>query len=225
VPYECKGNKTLFVLCKGDQNIIKKYLAVTPFEYISDLFVISISDFTNSKKLPLMDCGLIFPVKYKNLFGGYYMFEYEDHEYAIAAGRDLWGYPKKYGKIDLIETNSKIRGTVKRNNKVIIDITCDLSKKISKVERPKLTPHLNIHVIPKADGPGIFSMRIISRDTSPDFELISERYGESTVTMDGLSTDPLNEFAPLSILGGGFTVGNFLASEKNGWGKVIATLI
>ena len=77
VPYECKDNKTLFAVCRGDEEQVRRYLEPTPFEFLSDIFVVSISDFTNSKKLSFMDCAIVLPVKYKEIYGGYYLFEYE----------------------------------------------------------------------------------------------------------------------------------------------------
>lgn len=235
VPYECKNQPTLFAICQGDEKRIRKYLSPTPFEYVSDIFLIAISDsrkriclkFPNEKR-PVMDCGLVFQVKYKGILGGYYMFEYEDYDYAIAAGRELWGYPKKYGKITFSKEGKKVRGAVTKEGKTIVQIETDLSKPLNNVPKLTLYPHLNIQIMLEPDGK-IFTKRIISRDTSPDYELISEEYGETTAFLDGvvegLPLDPLHELMPKKVLGGGVKVGNFLASEKNGWGKVIDTLI
>jgi acetoacetate decarboxylase len=235
VPYECKNQPTLFAVCQGDEAIIRKYLSPTPFEYVSDIFLIAISDSKKrvclnfpDEKRPVMDCSLIFQVKYKGIRGGYTMFEYEDYDYAIAAGRDLWAYPKKYGKIIFSKKGQKVKGVVIKEGKTIVQIETDLSKPVKNL--PKLTtyPHLNIQILLEPDGK-IFTKRIISRDTSPDYELISEECGETTVFLDGviekLPLDPLHELMPKKVLGGGVKVGNFLASEKNGWGKVIDTLI
>ena len=89
--------------------------------------------------------------------------------------------------------------------------------------RLKLTPHFNMHVMPRGDGPGWREMRIIERDTSPDFELRSERFGRAKVKLRSLPGDPLGEFMPKEVLGGSFIVGDFHATAKNGWGKTIAT--
>lgn len=232
VPSECKNWRKLFAVCQGEEEQIRKYLDLTPFEYVSDMFIVKISDSTNRiypscphEKWPFMDCSLIFPVKYKDIFGGYYMFEYENHDYAIAAGRELWGYPKKYGKISLTEDKKMIRGTCIRSGKNIVEIECDLSKPINNVPKVNTDPHLNIHVIPKPDGPGIFSMRIILRDLSTATKLIHEELGETKVHLDGLPWDPLHELRPQKVLGGGLVIGDLLITEKNGWGKVLETLI
>ncbi|SHE32577.1 acetoacetate decarboxylase [Seinonella peptonophila] len=227
VPYECMNNRTLFALCQGDRTIIERFLEPTPFEYVDNQFVVSISDFRNCNKVPYMDCAIVIPVKYKDQLGGYYLFEYEDHDAAIAAGRDLWGYPKKFATIQLSKENDQgmIRGTASREGQVIMEIECDCSQPSEQLSLPQITPHLNLQVFPRPDGPGIESMRVISRDTSPDFKKKSEKFGKTKVTLQGLSTDPLNLLQPSYVIGGGITVGDFYATDENGWGKILDTLI
>src|SRR5699024_9424948 len=132
----------------------------------------------------------------KDIIGGYYLFEYEDDDAAVAAGRELWGYPKKLGHMTLEKTGDVIKGTASRRGEKLIEIECDFSQK-SKEDFPRLKvfPHLNIHTIPRLDGPGIFSQRIIARDNSPDCKLLSEEFGTAKVKLFSGKTDPLGEFS------------------------------
>jgi acetoacetate decarboxylase len=223
VPYQCKGNRILYVVCRGDRRVIDKYLKHTPFESVDDRYVVSIADFSKCDKASFMDAAIVLPIRFRNKLGGYYLFEYENNDSAIAAGRDLWGYPKKYAAITLAQRGKTVSGTVVRGGKTIMNVSCDLSRPLASVPRLKLTPHFNMHVQPRPDGPGYTAMRIIERDTSPDYVLKSERLGAGKVTLRGLPTDPLHEFKPIEILGGGLITGDFFATEKNGWGRVIAT--
>lgn len=225
VPYECPDNRTLFALCRGNAEQIQQFLEYTPFEYVDNRLLISISDFSNCNKVPFMDCAIVVPVKYQDQYGGYYLFEYEDNDAAIAAGRDLWGYPKKYAHIQLEEDDGVIKGIAKRANQTIIEIECNLNQPIPAFAQPQVTPHLNLRAIPKPDGPGIEKLQVIARDTSPDFEKHSEQYGQTTVRIKGLSTDPIDRLEPFEVIGGGLTIGHFYATEENGWGKVLDNLM
>lgn len=221
VPYKCPGNRSLNVYCRVERGVLDAYLAPTPFEATGDVILVYISDFTACDKIPFMDAGIVVPVSYMDKTGGYFLFEYEDEDAAIAAGRDLWGYPKKFGAIDLVEHASGVSGTVTRKDTPIISLDCTFADDIA-FSRPATTPHLNIHVQPGPDGK-ILSRRIIERDTSPDFKLIRERKGSATVALRSLSTDPLAEFAPFEVLGATYVVGDFYATEANGWGKTIGS--
>src|SRR5699024_5319387 len=158
--------------------------------------------------------------------GGYYLFEYEDDDAAVATGRELWGYPKKLGHMTLKKDGNIIKGTASRRGVTLIEIECDLSKTVEE-DIPKLQvfPHLNIHTIPRPDGPGIFSQRIIARDNSMDCTLLSEEFGQVTVKLRSGETDPLGELSPVKVFGGGYSVSDFVAGDENGWGKVLDTII
>ena len=95
VPYHCPGNRTVFALCRGDRRVFDRYLKHTPFKSAGDLYIVQVSDFSNCDKVAFMDAAIVLPITFRGRPGGYYFFEYENDDRAIAAGRDLWGYPKK----------------------------------------------------------------------------------------------------------------------------------
>ncbi len=222
VPYRCPRNRSLNAVCQGDPEVLKAYLANTPFTLADDRFLVYVSDFTNCDKIPFMDAGVVIPVEFEGRMGGYFLFEYEDNDAAIAAGRDLWGYPKKYGDILLEERGDRVTASVTRKGVPLITINCTLDG--APAPALKTTPHLNIHIQPAPDG-GILNKRVIARDTSPDFQLTSNRSGSATVSLGSIATDPLAPLQPLEVLGASYVIGDFFATETNGWGKTIADLV
>lgn len=220
VPYTCKDYVSIFAIAKVKETEIRRILSYTPFEFVSDKIVLSITDFSNTDKVSFMDCALVVPVKYGNRNGGYYFYEYENNDAAIAAGRDLWGYPKKYAGINLIENDGELIGSARKNGEVFLEIKVDTSKETHKPEEPETSPHLNIRTIPKPDG-NIYMQEIIERDTSPDFVLHEKTYNPVSVNVKSTTTDPLHLLEPLDIVGGGVVRGDFYATEENGWGKML----
>ena len=166
VPYHCPGNANLFVICRTDPARLAKYLAPTPFEAIDDRYVIYVSDFSNCDKAVYMDTGIIVLVRFGERTGGYYLFVYEDNEVAISAGRDLWGYAKKYAEPTMTVEGGRVSSRTVRHGEAIIELDCDLSKPVADLPRLVTTPHLNIHVQPGPDG-RVLNKRVIERDTSP----------------------------------------------------------
>jgi acetoacetate decarboxylase len=223
VPYVCPENSTLSVICRAPEGILEKYLAPTPFTPLADLFIIYVADFTNCDKIPFMDGGIIVPVAFEGGTGGNFLFEYEDNDSAIAAGRDLWGYPKKFGAFQTSVGGDEVSATITRHGTELINIACDLSQPVDLPDVVTM-PHLNIHVQPGPDGK-VLSKRVIARDTSPDFKQTSHRTGAATARLGSLPQDPLGELGPMEVLGGSYTVGDYLASETHGWGRTIATLV
>ncbi|MBT5416130.1 MAG: acetoacetate decarboxylase family protein [Rhodospirillaceae bacterium] len=222
VPYHCPHNANLMVVCRTDKAVLEKYLAPTPFEAIDDRYVVYASDFSRCDKTPFMDTGIIVPVRWGKRTGGYFLFEYENNDSAIAAGRDLWGYPKKYAEILFEESEAAVRSRTVRKGETIMELRCNLTRP-AEFEPVVTTPHLNIHIQPGPDG-RILNKRIIERDTSPDFALESECKAMAEVSLRGLSSDPLHELQPQEVLGASFVVGHFHATEENGWGRTVVEL-
>ena len=219
VPYHCPGNRTLYAVCRGDESVLRAMLEPTPFELADDRFVVSVSDFSNCDKVPFMDAAIVVPVTFGDLPGGNYLFEYENHDAAIAAGRDLWGYPKKYARILMARDGDTVSARVERDGVRLMEIVCHLHAGAAPPDRPVVTPHLNQHLVPAPDGPGWVSRRVIARDTSPDFELKADEAGDVELHLGELPGHPLSCLQPLELLGG-----DFHATDEHGWGRVVATL-
>lgn len=222
VPYSCPDNATLSVFCRVDKALLERYLAPLPFEPAGDIIIVYASDFTNCKKAEFMDAGIIVPILFQGQRGATYLFEYEDNDAAIAAGRDLWGYPKKFADITLKIDGDVATASVVRRGTEILRIDADLSRPV-EIPTLKTAPHFHMHVQPGPDGK-VLSRRVIQRDTSPDFQLKSSRTGTASVNLASLPADPLSEFMPQEILGAVLTRGDFYATEENGWGRTVLTL-
>lgn len=222
VPYECPDNATLAVLCRTDPDLLARYLEPTPFEPTGDTFVAYASDFLNCDKAKYMDAGIVIPITCDGETGATYLFEYEDDDAAIAAGRDLWGYPKKYGEIAMTVDGDRAEASILRKGTTILSISADFSTETS-FEMPPLAPHFNVHTQPGPAGE-VLSRRIIRRDTSADFQLKTRKLGTAKVKLASLPTDPLGEFADHEVIGAMLTIGDFYATEQNGWGELVRQL-
>jgi len=226
--YSCPDTKTLTVFCKAAPGVVPKYLAPTPFEYVSDDFIVYISDMKNCQFEVggFFDAGIVIPVKYQDVYGGHVLFEYEDEDYGICAGRELWGYPKKYGEITLEEGEKRIIGSVYKKGVEIISLGLELEEDAQEAfPAISLRPHLQLHTIPEPDGLGIYSQRLMSRDTGPDCVIKSVVSGKGDVSLRSIRRNPLQEFSPVKIYGGYFEVSDFHSTREHGLAKVLAEIV
>ena len=225
VPYSCPGLRDLSVVCEGDEREIKRILSHTPFSYVSNRFIIGIADFTNSDPEPFYDVGVIVPAKFCDIVGGYWAYEYEDNPDSVISGRERWGYPKRFGTTKFRERGNIVMATVARYDVKLIDIKLELDGSQAP-PAVQTYPHLLLQAFPRPDGPGVFLKRVLLRDTSPDFVMKSSKTGKATVSVGKSDLDPIYKLEPIKVLGGTFTVGDFLATDKpgHGWAKVLETL-
>ena len=231
VPSFTKNMRRLYAVCQGNESVLRRYVERTPFELRDDRFLIEVGDYSGrfyppaSETWPFQDCGIIVPIRYGEIEGGYYLFEYENQDYAIFAGRELWGYPKTFGDAFLEETPERYLGRVVKSGQEIVRLEGHRQRPMSEAPALKVGPVLNIHTVPRADGPGIFSQRIILRDTSQGFKLTSSVAFECSLTLRSVRLNPLEDLGPLKVLGGGFQTADYTMEGDWGWGRVLEVLV
>ncbi len=227
VPYSCKNLRTVSVWMEVDPEMVKKYLVPTPFEYVTNLMHVSISDLSNADGfMGYSLCNIAFPVKYKGIEGGYTMFAYANEDFALWAGRDLWGYPRVLADIELVEGVDKVVATATKHGHEFIRIEFDAHKP-AQGEEPKalLKPDLQLHVIPDGDRHGPLIKRVMMRDTSPDYTPRIHKTGAAALTFQCDGRNPLDEFSNGKIVCATYDCGDFNGTEEHGWGKVLEVLV
>ncbi|MEU5722766.1 acetoacetate decarboxylase family protein [Micromonospora sp. NPDC047738] len=226
-PYWCKDLRSLSVYCRGDRANLEALLEPTPFELADDRFVVQIADFGNATPGAFYDSGVVIPVRYRNHRGVNYFFEYEDQPWSVAFGREVWGYPKQYAEITLTDTAESVSGTVHRSGKLIFGISMTPQEGYDNAAWADMStyPHLQVHALPEANGPGFRVFEIISRDTSSDFVLNRKSFGPANVELtDTLSVNGV-ELKVVEVLGGEFSVGDYACTVANGISTVIDDLL
>ena len=230
IPYGCRDHRGLNVYCRAKEGVLKKYLEPTPFEWITDDFLISFGDYANGTSAVYHDIGFIVPVKYGDLYGGCYLFEYEDLASSVAAGRELWGYPKKTADFEVENRDSGLQIRVTREGKEIVKIEAgpETGEEIGLPDW-KCAPHLLLYTMPRYAGPGIQFQKILKRDTSPDYILKERAAMKASVKLSNLFNppvlEPVGELQPEHIYGAVFQVGDFQATPEHGWAELVDVVI
>lgn len=227
-PYYCNNCATLQVYCRTTEEIMRKYLDRTPFDFVSADYILSISDMTNVTSTfgGMMDVAVIVPVRYKEHVGGHYLIEFENNDITCILGREMWGYPKLLADATLDEKDGRIVARAFRGGEEFMHLELDMSRPMQK-ELPefKIYPHLQAHTIPDVDGASIFLQRILTRDTSGDFQLTRRATGFGSAWIKDSGIIPMSGLMPREIYGAVYTVGDFAATEENGASTVIDTII
>lgn len=226
-PYWSENLRSLSVYCRGDIANLEALLAPTPFEPADDRFVVQIADFGNATPGAFYDSGVVIPVLYKGRKAVTYFFEFEDQQWSVAFGREVWGYPKHYGEVELTDSADLVAGTVRRAGRQIFGISMTPEEGYSNAAWADMSlyPHFQVHALPEANGPGFKTFEIVSRDTSKDFVLRNKTFGPAEVELsDVLSVDGV-ELKLVEVLGGEFSVGDYACTVENGISTVIDDLL
>jgi len=117
--------------------------------------ILFISEYPDSTVGPYNENLILLYCKYEGKPGLFVMNIYVDSDEAMAAGREIWGYPKKMCEIKLspIQDN-KIKGSLTRKGKKIINIEVELGDKPPGVDPSYLIssfPLINLKVFPDVE--------------------------------------------------------------------------
>jgi acetoacetate decarboxylase len=101
------------------------------------------------------ESGQVIPVSYKGKKGGYVHSMFLDDEAPIAAGREIWGFPKKLANPSLKVDNETFVGKLEYEHTQIALATMGYKYKTldtNEVQKSLLAPNYLLKIIPHVDG-------------------------------------------------------------------------
>jgi len=101
------------------------------------------------------ESGQVIPVKFGNETGGFVLSMYLNDHPPIAAGRELWGFPKKWGQPELRVHTDTLVGTLDYSDFRIATGTMGFKHQAldpEKVKASMATPSYLLKIVPHVDG-------------------------------------------------------------------------
>lgn len=154
-PYRFINREFMVITYETDLDLLKAIVPeplevtdpIVKFEVIRMPDSTGFGDYTES--------GQVIPVSYKGKKGGYVHSMFLDDEAPIAAGREIWGFPKKLAQPSLKVINETLVGQL--NYETISVATATMGYKyqtldINKVKEQLMTPNYLLKIIPHVDG-------------------------------------------------------------------------
>jgi len=129
-----------------------------------------------------------------------------DSDHALAAGREIWGYPKKFADMSVKKDGNKVVGVLRRKNIDVMKIT------IEEPKNPLSTfPNANtltMKQILKPDGSGLEIQEIIATD----FQVnpVDMNAGTATIEFGKSDEDPLHLLEPKTVMQGLYGISNLV---------------
>jgi acetoacetate decarboxylase len=155
---------------------------------------------------PYHEAGIVVPASFQGIEGRYIAYMYLDQDNAIAAGREIWGYPKKEARFSLVEKDGMIRAVVERGGVEIIKaslILGDLVKEPEKLPPPK--PAFNLKIIPSVRQGARPDVQQLTSNTVANYRLLKAYKGDATMEFGISPADPLHRIKVEKILGGSYS--------------------
>src|SRR5581483_4733739 len=162
LPYVYEQYRRLSVYFRAPEEAVRQILPA-PLEYVSDVaeaFILSVPQV--SGLVPYSEGGIVVTARYRDIVGGHVAYEYVENDDSLAAGREIWGYPKKLAAVGYREGGERVEGSLRRRGVRILNAEAVLDG--SPIQPPGLLPRLVVRRIPRVDGPGLVLGQVILND-------------------------------------------------------------
>ncbi|HUX98082.1 MAG TPA: acetoacetate decarboxylase family protein [Candidatus Deferrimicrobium sp.] len=120
-----------------------------------------------------------------------------DSDVALAAGREIWGYPKKLADMSVKKAGNKFVGLLRRNGIDVMKITIEPQNALQSLPNAET---LTLKQIIKPDGSGLELREFIK--TPMQMEAIDAKAGTATIEFQESDADPLYLLEPKTLMQG-----------------------
>jgi acetoacetate decarboxylase len=182
-PIEYKNARALALVFQCAPNKKKFYLPneLEPIE--SSLDTLIILEYPETSIGPYNEAILLLSCTYRNKPGVFVYSIYVDDDVALAAGREIWGIPKKIAEISLSKIKkNKINGKVIRKGTTIFDISAeimDTEPGLNPKDMFESLPFYNLKLIPDVEDNTKAALRQLT-ETSIKIEKVHTQNGALT---------------------------------------------
>ncbi len=158
---------------------------------------------------------LIAPVGFEGKPGNYCVYMMLDNDSAMAAGREIWGFPKKLGQIKMEEKNGVLICTVERAGIILVRAAMELNQLV----KPEAVsaPMFNLKLIPsvKKDAPP--DVMQLTSTTLENRKVYRVYTGKATLEFGTSPADPFHKIPIKEVMGGRYINQDFTLT----YGEVI----
>lgn len=220
IPLEwyCPEVRQIEVMTEVNEEVLKKILSYTPFDYVNNRARFSCSylkGHTLTTPEGYHEAAVMVPVRYKDYLSYHTIYIYCTDTTAILGGREVFGLPKKDADISLLEEGDRKRGRVVREGITLfeVDFTADPgAPEVPVVEEEQLKGVLHVRRLPLIDRPGEAYGDITFRHENKKVQ--KKLLGHATLNLEELKWDPIYELEP-KVLGSVFNVFTFGGHFEN----------
>ncbi|WP_272011029.1 acetoacetate decarboxylase family protein [Roseovarius sp. ZX-A-9] len=217
LPYHYRNVTKISAYCRCDPKGLRQFLP-PDFEVVGDVCELFIMEAPDAGPLgSYNEAGLVIPARYGDLIGAHVALEYVETDDSMAAGREIWGYPKKLADVPMTVTGNAVSAQVIRRGVQLMGM--DFTPGGNAIEKPVMQPRLQVRSFPAADGPLPDCYQIISNQVT-GFVLHDSIFGTVDLKVVSGPQDPLEDLGVIEVLGAELSRYDFLL----GYGEVVKDL-
>jgi acetoacetate decarboxylase len=215
-PYYYEGAHGVFFVYDTEKENIKKVLP--EFFDVGDmpLVALAVLEYPKTTIGPYNEAYALVQAKCGDVSGWFNPFMWVNTDDALAAGREIWGFPKKIADIKVLKEEEQVKGVVERRGVKIIDTVVEPA---SPLEMPLEGSVLTFKQMFKADGSGEEVRRVVL--TNVDFKPTEMMSGKGVIKFGKSKDDPIHILKPKQLAASISLTMNLTLP----YGKIVKTIV
>jgi len=201
-PFEYRDSPMLLIQFQTDPRVLRR-LVPTPLTPNKDnnMFV-SVADFLCSGFGRYYEAHIFTHATFKRRPVNYSIYLILDNDVAIGGGREIWGFPKKLGRLTMNMQDDVVSATVERGGRTLIDAAMHMSEFATPGElngtpewvTRKLVPSVSLDAPPEVDQ--------LTSTTLTNTALREVHKGPATLNFGASPADRIAEIPIKKVVGG-----------------------
>ncbi|MDQ7783957.1 MAG: acetoacetate decarboxylase family protein [Desulfomonilaceae bacterium] len=217
-PWEYRDNRAIVIVFETTPDILTELVPepLVPHALNYAFAYIGRYNLESPSKLTYHEAGIGIPSSYETTQGKFAAFIYSDKVMPLAAGREIWGSPKKDAVIQFKEDGKRVTATVSRGGRAVMRATLSKDRKLDpKMGWPE-APWFSLKLVPSVEKDARPAVMQITSTTVRD--RFKELYaGKATLEFDSTPDDPLGKMKVLGLVSAQFAVYDF----DIGYGEIL----
>jgi acetoacetate decarboxylase len=202
-PYEYRDTRQLLVTFRTDPKVLRKLVPAPLVPDKSGHMFVAISEFFTSGFGHYHEINMSALATFKGRPVNYGLYLILDNDIATAGGREIWGFPKKMGRVALETSDGVMRGTVERGGVLLVEAAMQLKTFGSAADIGGSAEYVSRKLIPSVSNDAPPEVFQLTSTTLTNIVIREVHKGPATLRF-GLS--PADRFAdiPVEEVTGGF---------------------
>jgi acetoacetate decarboxylase len=224
-PVEYRESRLVNILFRTTPEVIETVLPEPLVPNPDNLMLLAVNCLQSDLFGPYNELTLAVPSMFEGRVGQYCVILYVDKDSAIAAGLEIWGFPKKHAQISVQESPQRTHVVVERQGVELIQVTLEQTEPVATALLSQyrygrwlnLTTWFNYKLIPSVKKGTPPAVQQLTSTTMQNLTLQQVRMGKAQIVFGTSSADPLQEVTVREVVAGFST----LATGTLPFGEII----
>ena len=212
-PYEYREVSQLLIAFETDSRTLRKLVPSPVSPNKENLMFVSVADFLCSGFGRYLEAHVFTTGTFKRRPVNFSIYLALDNDVAIGAGREIWGFPKKLGRLNLDLVDDVVSSQVERGGRTIIDASMHLER-LGEAEDVAGSPEWIAHrFIPNVSLKAPPDINQLTSTVLTNIEVFDVYKGAGTLKFGESPADRLCEIPVKNVLGGFYFESQFTLGD------------